>query len=139
MSVGPYGVWGVNSNDDVYKKISGGWQHIPGKLSDISVGLNSVWGVSNNNQVFRRVKGANHWEQIHIEGGLKQVGEECVLRTVMLLFLSRFLLAKYLTRWCGGQIKMTKYLFGKEGTDGSRFQAISGLFPVERQAFGAST
>ena len=44
MSVGPYGVWGVNSNDNVYKKTSGGWQHIPGSLSDISVGLNSVWG-----------------------------------------------------------------------------------------------
>ena len=138
MSVGPYGVWGVNKLGNIYKKTSTGWQHVPGVLFDISVGQNSVWGVSSNGHVYRRVGAATSWEQIHIEGGLKQVGEIFSSCSKVKL-LPRFLLAKCLTQWCGGQIKMMKYMCGREGTGGYRYQAVSGLFPVERLEFGALT
>ena len=67
VAVGPYGVWGVNRDGNIYKKTSNSWEHVGGELQDISVGRNSVWGV---NDIHIRVGGGG-WQ--HIQGKLKQV------------------------------------------------------------------
>ena len=70
IDVGPYGVWGVNSRDDIYQRRGARWTRVSGKLKDISVGRNSAWGVNSRNDIFRRIGGGN-WQ--HIRGKLKQV------------------------------------------------------------------
>ena len=70
VAVGPYGVWGVNRDGNIYKKTSNSWEHVSGELQDISVGRNSVWGVNRNDDIHMRVGGGG-WQ--HIQGKLKQV------------------------------------------------------------------
>ena len=70
VEVGPYGVWVVNSEDNIYKKTPTGWQQVPGSLKDISVGKNSVWGNNLYDDIFKRVGGGD-WQHVH--GKLKQV------------------------------------------------------------------
>eukprot|EP00092_Neocalanus_flemingeri_P004290 GFUD01004610.1.p2 GENE.GFUD01004610.1~~GFUD01004610.1.p2 ORF type:complete len:369 (+),score=92.64 GFUD01004610.1:187-1293(+) len=66
ISVGKDSVWGVNKNDDIYMRTgAGGWQHIPGKLMQVSVsGFDDsvVWGVNSGNNIYRR-KG-NTWDKV---------------------------------------------------------------------------
>lgn len=64
ISVGPSGVWGVNSNDDIWfrggtyggeaNKVGTGWTNIPGKLIHITSGSTEVLGVNRQNEVWRR-------------------------------------------------------------------------------------
>ncbi|XP_078595835.1 uncharacterized protein LOC144872941 [Branchiostoma floridae x Branchiostoma japonicum] len=85
VSVGSNGVWGVNSNDDIYYRTDtfenaassgSGWQHIGGKLKQISSG-HSVWGVNANDDIYIRqgITSSNPtgtgWHRI--EGKLKQL------------------------------------------------------------------
>ena len=70
VDVGPFGVWGVNSQDQIYKKTPNSWQRIQGVLRDISVGQNSVWG-TNKWGIYMRV-GEGDWQKIN--GMLRQVG-----------------------------------------------------------------
>ena len=71
VDVGPFGVWGVNTHDQIWKKTPTSWQKIDGSLKDISVGKNSVWGTNKYDDIFKRVGGGN-WQHVH--GKLKQVG-----------------------------------------------------------------
>ena len=83
-------MWGISKQNYIYKKTSTGWQNVPGGLSDISVGHNSAWGVNLHGHVFRRVGAATSWEKIHIEGGLKQVGEIYFLHAVKCSYYQGF-------------------------------------------------
>ena len=65
VSVGPYGVWGVDQIDEIFRRKSNTWQHQTGDLKDISVGKSSVWGVARSGQVFRRTKGSTTWQLIN--------------------------------------------------------------------------
>ena len=71
VEVGPFGVWGVNKDDNIFKKTSKSWDKVPGALKDISVGKNSVWGTSGRYNIYKRV-GDGNWQ--HVEGKLRQVG-----------------------------------------------------------------
>ena len=70
VAAGPYGVWGVDQDDNIFKKTINSWQKVDGQLKDISVGKNSVWGVTREDQILMRKEGEG-WQQIH--GSLKQV------------------------------------------------------------------
>ncbi|XP_078597351.1 uncharacterized protein LOC144873668 [Branchiostoma floridae x Branchiostoma japonicum] len=85
VSVGSKGVWGVNSNDDIYYRSgtqesgqsSGrGWEHIAGKLKQISSG-HSVWGVNANDDIFIRqgvtASTPTGTDWLNIAGKLKQL------------------------------------------------------------------
>ena len=63
VSVGQGGVWGVNSNDDIYYRTGtfnnqrsegSGWTNVPGKLKQLSVGVKTVWGVSSDDDIYAR-------------------------------------------------------------------------------------
>jgi len=55
--------WGVNSDNDIFRRGRTVWNQIPGKLNQISVAADgAVWGVNSSNDIFRR--GANSWEPI---------------------------------------------------------------------------
>ena len=62
--MGPFGVWGVDQIDEIFRRKSNNWEHQTGSLKDISVGKSSVWGVARSGQVFRRTKGSTTWELI---------------------------------------------------------------------------
>ena len=70
VDIGPFGVWGVNVHQMIYKKTSNGWKKVPGSLKDISVGKNSVWGANKNNDIYKRV-GEGNWQRVL--GKLRQV------------------------------------------------------------------
>ena len=70
IDVGHFGVWGVSTKDDIYKKTSTDWEKVPGSLKDISVGKNSVWGANKNNDIYKRV-GEGNWQRVL--GKLRQV------------------------------------------------------------------
>jgi len=65
VSVGPYGVWGVDEHDNIFKRESNTWKNQTGSLKDISVGKSSVWGVSKSGHVFRRSMEYKEWQQIN--------------------------------------------------------------------------
>jgi len=71
VSVGADGaVWGVNANDNIYRRDGGGWTPIPGSLKQISVGnASNVWGVNANDNIYRWDGGG--WTPI--PGSLKHV------------------------------------------------------------------
>ncbi len=63
-------VWGVNKNDDIYRRVGNSWQKVSGGLKQISVGSASqIWGVNKNDNIYRRV--GNSWQKV--SGGLKHV------------------------------------------------------------------
>merc|ERR1712013_964951 len=70
VAAGPYGVWGVDQDDNIFKKTINSWQKVDGQLKDISVEKNSVWGVTREDQILMRKEGEG-WQQIH--GSLKQI------------------------------------------------------------------
>ena len=134
VDVGPYGVWGVNSQDDIWRKTSTSWQRIPGALKDISVGKSSVWGVNSNDEIFR--KSGGDWQKVG--GLLKQV--IWFHNFICLTKLLRFLYVQHLTLLCGES--MHKKISGVTIEDkiiGKKLMAVSLLFPVEEVVFGVST
>jgi Tectonin domain/Astacin (Peptidase family M12A) len=63
-------VWGVNSDDEIYRRDGNSWTQVPGSLKQISVGnASSVWGVNSDDEIYRR--DGNSWTQI--PGSLKHV------------------------------------------------------------------
>eukprot|EP00058_Branchiostoma_floridae_P012374 XP_002597862.1 hypothetical protein BRAFLDRAFT_105468 [Branchiostoma floridae] len=68
VSVGTKGVWGVNSNDEIFYREGSGWKPIAGKLKQVSSG-HSVWGVNANDDIF--IRQGTTWEKI--DGLLKFV------------------------------------------------------------------
>ncbi|XP_014679571.1 PREDICTED: tectonin beta-propeller repeat-containing protein-like, partial [Priapulus caudatus] len=87
-------VWGVNSNDNIFRRVGitstnykgVSWQQIAGGLKWVSVGQAGVWGVNSNDVIFYRNETGNgvgtsgitaenpqgtEWDRI--SGGLKQV------------------------------------------------------------------
>ncbi|XP_078659643.1 uncharacterized protein LOC144904556 isoform X2 [Branchiostoma floridae x Branchiostoma belcheri] len=95
VSVGAAGVWGVNSNNDIFYRTGtfgneassgSGWEQVQGNLKQVSSGDNIVWGVNVNDDVFVRdgispsTPTGTAWRQIpgqsltQVEAGLS--GEE---------------------------------------------------------------
>jgi len=72
VSVGaPQHVWGVNSNNDIFRRDGTTWTHIGGVLKQVSVGCDgTVWGVNPSDQIFRW-DNASGWTQIG--GNLSQI------------------------------------------------------------------
>jgi len=72
ISVGKNSVWGVNRFNNIYKRVgSGYWEHVQGKLKQVSVsGLSdlAVWGIGPTDEVLRW-QGGNSWEGV---GGTPQ-------------------------------------------------------------------
>ncbi|XP_068099184.1 fish-egg lectin-like isoform X2 [Hyperolius riggenbachi] len=62
-------VYGVNSNDKIYRWVKNDWQLIPGNLKHVTVGPAGVWGVNSADQIFRFQN--NKWMQV--KGSMKQV------------------------------------------------------------------
>ncbi|XP_077312798.1 fish-egg lectin-like [Lithobates pipiens] len=62
-------VYGVNSDDEIFRWVNNGWQKIPGELTHVSVGPAGVWGVNRENQIFKFQN--NDW--MLVSGLLKQV------------------------------------------------------------------
>ncbi|KAI8520941.1 hypothetical protein Bbelb_006950, partial [Branchiostoma belcheri] len=63
VSVGAAGVWGVDSNNDIFYRTGtfgneassgSGWEQVQGNLKQVSSGDNIVWGVNVNDDVFVR-------------------------------------------------------------------------------------
>src|SRR4051812_11043303 len=56
VSVAPNGsVWGVNVNDDIYRRSANQWFQESGSLKQISVGSGAlIWGVNTNDMIYRR-------------------------------------------------------------------------------------
>ena len=61
-------IWGVNSNDDIYKckkPCNGLWIKVDGKLKQIDGGEAYVYGVNRNDDIYTRpVDGSGRWRQI---------------------------------------------------------------------------
>ena len=47
-------VWGTNKHHDIYRWNKNNWQHIPGKLKQVTAGEAGVWGVASNGHIFYR-------------------------------------------------------------------------------------
>ena len=63
-------VWGVNANDDIFRRDGDSWTRISGALKQISVGnANTIWGVNSSDKIFRR--NGSGWTQV--AGALKHV------------------------------------------------------------------
>ncbi|MGH8544305.1 MAG: alkaline phosphatase family protein [Gammaproteobacteria bacterium] len=63
-------VWGVNKNDDIFRRDGSSWTRIDGALKQVAVAADgTIWGVNKNDDIFRR-DGAS-WTRI--DGKLKQV------------------------------------------------------------------
>jgi len=83
ISVGFNEIWGVNSNDLIYRRTGitesnpkgTGWQQIPGRLVQVSVsavGRNpDVWGVNRQDNIYHCKADDHTWQ--HINGALKVV------------------------------------------------------------------
>ncbi|XP_077312794.1 fish-egg lectin-like [Lithobates pipiens] len=69
IDAGADGVFGVNSNDDIYQWVDDHWQNIPGKLIHVSVGPAGIWGVNRANNIYKIQD--NKW--VSVSGLLKQV------------------------------------------------------------------
>ncbi|CAG8546758.1 17875_t:CDS:2 [Dentiscutata erythropus] len=57
-------VWGVNSQDNIFRYINGAWHQVPGAATYVGVGTDGavgdethVWGVNNLNNIYLRVNG----------------------------------------------------------------------------------
>jgi len=72
VAVGPFGVWGVSSDNKIWEKTSSSWKQIGGGLADISVGKSSVWGVNQGQQTWMR-EGNGGWEHIKNPGKFNQI------------------------------------------------------------------
>merc|ERR1712176_1261254 len=64
ISKGESGVWGVNSNDQIYKLNADGksWTEIAGRLVQVSSGA-SVWGVNEGDAIYKYL-GEQKWQRI---------------------------------------------------------------------------
>jgi len=63
FSEGESGIWGVDSNENIYKlNDDGGWNRINGKFVQVSSGA-SVWGVNRDNEIYKYL-GDNQWQRI---------------------------------------------------------------------------
>ena len=63
-------VWGVNANDEIFRRDGNAWKRIAGSLKQISTGAATlVWGVNKDNKIYRR--DGNAWKQV--SGALKHV------------------------------------------------------------------
>lgn len=63
-------VWGVNANDEIFRRDAGAWTRIAGALKQVSAGdAGDIWGVNKNNEIFRR--SGNAWTRV--AGALKHV------------------------------------------------------------------
>ncbi len=73
ISVGFGGeVWGVNSNNNIYRYHGSGWTQKPGNFKHVSVGQNNVvWAIDPNDNIRRYNSGSNTWT--NIAGKLKMV------------------------------------------------------------------
>jgi hypothetical protein len=71
VSVGADGTaWGVNANDQIFRRGGGAWIPVPGALKQISVGNSTaVWGVNASNQIFQW----NGTGWVLVAGSLKHV------------------------------------------------------------------
>jgi hypothetical protein len=71
VAVGQDGtVWGVNANDEIFRRDGSSWTRIAGALKQISVGdAGDIWGVNRNDEIFRRT--GNTWTRV--AGALKHV------------------------------------------------------------------
>ena len=87
IALGPKGVWGVNSANEIYKKTTNSWEKVAGGLKDISVGKDSVWGVNGLDDIYVRT-GAGGWQ--HIPGKLMQVSIVMVGLDIRLVVLAGF-------------------------------------------------
>ena len=47
-------VWGINRGQSIFRRTGSTWQHIGGKLIQISVGESGVWGVNSAHDIFYR-------------------------------------------------------------------------------------
>ena len=68
--MGPKGVLGVNTGNEIFKKTATDWERVPGHLIDVSVGYGSVWGVNRDGTIYSYTEDGV-WK--HVPGGLKQV------------------------------------------------------------------
>ena len=72
-------VWGVNRNQDIYRRTGDSWQHIDGiKAIQVSVGKSGVWVVNTNHDIYYRVgtfgdkdTAGTNW--VNISGKLKWI------------------------------------------------------------------
>lgn len=63
-------VWGVNTNDNIYRWNGRSWDKMPGLLKHVSVGRgNTVWGVNANDNIYRW--NGSRWNKV--SGLLKQI------------------------------------------------------------------
>ncbi|XP_073458094.1 fish-egg lectin-like [Aquarana catesbeiana] len=69
IDAGAGGVFGVNSNDDIYQWVDNNWKNIAGKLIHVSVGPAGIWGVNRANNIYKIQD--NKW--VSVSGLLKQV------------------------------------------------------------------
>uniref|UniRef100_A0A8C5R891 Fish-egg lectin n=1 Tax=Leptobrachium leishanense TaxID=445787 RepID=A0A8C5R891_9ANUR len=87
-SCGLYGCWGVNSNNDIFKRLKvsprnckgSEWKQVKGKLVMVEVGTDgSVYGLNKEGQIFRRqgISASNPigtvWTRINIVGTFKHL------------------------------------------------------------------
>ncbi|MFZ4658622.1 MAG: tectonin domain-containing protein [Caldilineaceae bacterium] len=67
-------IWGINSDDQIFRRDENGWTLIDGRLKQISVGnVNNIWGINSDDQIFRRDE--NGWTLI--DGRLKHISVGC--------------------------------------------------------------
>uniref|UniRef100_A0A8C5WMG2 Fish-egg lectin-like n=1 Tax=Leptobrachium leishanense TaxID=445787 RepID=A0A8C5WMG2_9ANUR len=69
LDAGAGQVYGVTTNDDIFRLEEDSWEHISGKLIHVSVGEVGVWGTNANNEIFKRQNGV--W--VLVSGRAKQV------------------------------------------------------------------
>ena len=63
-------VWGVNSDDEIYRRSGNSWTQVSGALKHVSVANDgTVWGVNDDDEIYRWNGGA--WDQV--AGALKQI------------------------------------------------------------------
>ena len=48
-------MWGVNANDQIYRRTGSAWEEGPGALKQLSTGGAAlVWGVNKDDKIYRR-------------------------------------------------------------------------------------
>ena len=65
-------IWGVDSDDYIYRWNGSGWTQVPGRLKHVSVGPDGdVWGVNASDYVYRYNEADNNWTRM--DGRLNQI------------------------------------------------------------------
>ena len=47
-------VWGVDKNEDVFRRVGNSWERIDGKVMQVSVGYGGVWAVASDQKIYYR-------------------------------------------------------------------------------------